>query len=83
MGECDGTTVAAIQKGDRTTYEIAMNWEKEFLPWMQPREGEVIGYAIALRDFDEGKHQGELQWGRGLRWHEKRPAKYWSMWLTR
>lgn len=83
MGEADGVTVAARVRGDVITYEIAMNWEKEFLPWMKPREGEVIGFCISLRDFDEGKHAGELQWGRGLRWDEKRPAKYWSMWLTR
>jgi len=83
MGECDGTTVAARQDGDVITYEVAMNWEKEFLPWMKPRVGEVIGYSISLRDFDEGKHPARLQWGRGLHWHEKRPAKYWSMWLTR
>lgn len=75
--------VGARQANNLTTYEIALPWQEEFVPYATPEPGRVIGFSIYLRDIDPGEEQGYLHWGRGLEWHTKRPALFWSLQLTR
>jgi hypothetical protein len=74
--------VGAVQEGNITAYEIALPWEEEFVPYATPDEGRVIGFSVYFRDIDPGEEQGFLHWGRGLDWHTKRPALFWSLQLT-
>jgi hypothetical protein len=82
MDFADGVQIAAKKVGNIITYEIAMNWKREFLPYAKPTAGETIGCSIYFRDVDEGKHEAEMRWGRGLAWDEKRPALFNSIYLT-
>jgi len=73
---------AARREGTTTYYEIALPWKSEFAPYAKPKRGTVIGLAIFLRDVDPPEKQGYLRWGRGLRWFEKRPARFYCLQLT-
>ncbi len=74
--------VGAVRSGTRIRYEIAFPWEEEFAPYAGPDPERVIGFSLYLRDIDPGEEQGFLWWGRGLDWHTKRPALFWSLQLV-
>lgn len=82
MGVPEGAKIAAHRVGDITTYEVAFNWESEFVPYARPEVGRVIGCSVYFLDYDEGQHPGEMRWGRGLYWHNMRPAFFNSIQLT-
>ncbi len=74
---------AAIRQDRVTTYEIALPFKSEFEPYTVPRAGTVIGLTILLRDIDPPEEQGFLRWGQGLRWFQKRPARFYSLQLMK
>ncbi len=82
MGAPEGGRVAAVKDGDTITFEVAMSWEQEFVPFAQPKAGSVLGCSVYFLDYDEGRHPGEMRWGRGLHWHKMRPALFNSIQLT-
>ena len=82
MGVPEGVKVAATKEGDTITFEVAMSWEQEFIPFAKPEVGRVIGCSVYFLDYDEGEHPAEMRWGRGLHWHTMRPALFNSIQLT-
>lgn len=82
MDFADGVRIGAKRTNNIITYEVAMNWKREFLPYATPTPGEIIGCSVYFRDVDEGKHKAEMRWGRGLAWDEKRPALFNSLYLS-
>lgn len=82
MGYTEGVKIAARKERNIISYEIAMSWKEEAVPYAKGIAGETIGCSVYFRDYDEGKHTGEMRWGRGLAWDEKRPALFNSIQLT-
>lgn len=78
----EGVQVAARKDGDTITFEVAMDWEKEFIPFARPEAGEVIGTSVYFLDYDKEQYPSEMRWGRGLHWHTMRPALFNSIRLT-
>ncbi|MBW1707618.1 MAG: hypothetical protein JRJ86_21045 [Deltaproteobacteria bacterium] len=70
------------QKGNVTIIVIGLPWKEEFIPYAEPKAGHVMGFTCLIRDIDEGEKQGFMAFGDGLRWHEKRPATFSSLFLA-